>query len=148
MKINVGKNDICYTCAYGKEEFCAADVDDIFFDDTGNISDCRCYKAKEAKPKRKRFVKPTVEEIAEYISERGYTHTNPEAVFDHYESVGWMVGKSPMKDWKKAVNNWERRQVGYEKEKLSKLGRDKMQCQPTYDLSKIDKETMWNTEIK
>jgi len=30
--------------------------------------------------------------------------------WDHYEANGWVVGKTPMKDWKAACRNWSRRQ--------------------------------------
>ena len=55
----------------------------------------------------KRFIKPTVEEVAEYVREKGY-HFSPEAFVDHYDSNGWMVGKNHMKDWKSTCRNWER----------------------------------------
>ena len=66
------------------------------------------YSLESDKPKNKRFKPPTVEEVAAYIREKGY-HINAEAFIDHYESNGWMVGKSHMKDWKATVRNWERR---------------------------------------
>ena len=56
---------------------------------------------------RKCFIKPTVEEVREYCQERGNT-VDPETFVNFYESKGWVVGKSPMKDWKAAVRNWER----------------------------------------
>lgn len=56
---------------------------------------------------RKRFIKPTVEEVREYCQERGNT-VDPNTFVNFYESKGWVVGKSPMKDWKAAVRNWER----------------------------------------
>lgn len=56
---------------------------------------------------RSRFVKPTLEEIQDYCLERG-NKVDPERFFDYYESKGWLVGKSKMKDWKAAVRNWER----------------------------------------
>ena len=31
---------------------------------------------------------------------------------DYYESKGWLVGRSKMKDWRAAVRNWERRERG------------------------------------
>lgn len=55
---------------------------------------------------RKRFIKPTVEEVREYCRERGNT-VDPNTFVNFYESKGWVVGKSPMKDWKAAVRNWE-----------------------------------------
>lgn len=28
--------------------------------------------------------------------------------YDYYESNGWRVGKTPMKDWQAAIRNWVR----------------------------------------
>lgn len=57
---------------------------------------------------RERFRKPTVEEVAEYCRECG-NGIDAEQFCAFYESKGWMVGKSPMKDWRAAVRTWERR---------------------------------------
>lgn len=57
--------------------------------------------------KRTKFVRPTIEEVAEYCRERG-NNINPQGFIDHYESNGWKVGKTPMQDWKAAVRTWER----------------------------------------
>ena len=54
-----------------------------------------------------RFVKPKVEEIESYCKERNNS-VDAQQFFDYYESKGWKVGKSPMKDWKSAVRTWER----------------------------------------
>ena len=54
----------------------------------------------------KRFVKPTLAQVAEYCRDRG-NNVNPERWYAHYESNGWKVGKSPMKDWQAAVRTWE-----------------------------------------
>jgi hypothetical protein len=54
---------------------------------------------------RKRFVPPTVEEVREYVREKGYS-VDPETFVDFYASKGWVVGKSPMKDWRAAVRTW------------------------------------------
>lgn len=56
---------------------------------------------------RKKFVKPTVEEVREYCLERK-NNVNPEKFVDFYESKDWFVGKNKMKDWKAAVRTWER----------------------------------------
>lgn len=60
------------------------------------------------KPKRKNFVKPTVEEIAAYCSERK-NGIDAQAFFDFYESKGWKVGAVKMKDWRASVRTWEQR---------------------------------------
>ena len=58
---------------------------------------------------RKKFTKPTLEEVTEYCKIRQNT-INPMAFIDHYESNGWKVGKNAMKDWQAAVRTWERHQ--------------------------------------
>ena len=60
---------------------------------------------QQEKPKRKNFVKPTVEEIAAFCKEKNI-NINVNKFFLHYESNGWHVGKTPMKSWKAAVQKW------------------------------------------
>ena len=57
--------------------------------------------------KSDKFIKPTVEQIKQYCLKRK-NKVDPEKFFDYYESKGWKVGKSSMKDWQAAVRNWER----------------------------------------
>lgn len=52
------------------------------------------------------FKKPTIDQISEYCLERK-NKVSPERFFNHYESNGWMVGKTKMKNWKAAIRNWE-----------------------------------------
>ena len=56
------------------------------------------------------FKAPGVEEVYSYCKERGNT-VDAEAFIDYYSSIGWMVGKNPMRDWKAAVRSWEKRHV-------------------------------------
>jgi hypothetical protein len=56
-----------------------------------------------------RFQKPSLEEIREYCISRG-NQVDPEQFFNFYESKGWMVGRSHMKDWKASVRTWEKRE--------------------------------------
>jgi hypothetical protein len=60
----------------------------------------------------KRFVKPELPELIAYMQSQGLSSPEEEAAtfFDRYEAGGWMVGKSPMKDWQAAVRNWKRNQ--------------------------------------
>ena len=60
------------------------------------------------KPKRKNFVKPTVEEIAAYCKEKNY-NINAQQFFNYYESNGWKIGRNAMKSWQAAVQNWNMR---------------------------------------
>ena len=55
----------------------------------------------------KRFAPPTLEEVKEYCSERN-NNVDPETFINFYESKGWYVGKTKMKDWKACVRTWER----------------------------------------
>ena len=64
--------------------------------------------APQQEGKAKRFTRPSVEEVRAYCSERGNA-VNAESFVDFYESKGWKVGNSPMKDWRAAVRTWEKR---------------------------------------
>lgn len=76
----------------------------------------------DTKPiKRKHFVKPTVEEIEKYCWEKGYDMVNAGYFFDYYESKGWLVGKTPMKDWKAAVRNWAKNEKEWKPKKEEKV---------------------------
>lgn len=60
----------------------------------------------------KKFIIPTVTEVAEYMNYLKIPDfLNEGAKFvDTYNTCGWVVGKTckPMKDWKSAVSNWKR----------------------------------------
>jgi len=56
----------------------------------------------------KRFLKPNIEELKKYFTEKGDV-SQAEIFFDYYESKGWKVGNASMKCWKSAVRNWMRR---------------------------------------
>lgn len=72
---------------------------------------------KESNTKRYVFIKPAIEDIEDYINEKGY-RVDAHKFYDYYESNGWKVGKNPMKDWKAAIRNWARND--YDKPKESK----------------------------
>ena len=58
---------------------------------------------------RTRFVPPDVSMVRDYCRQQGY-EMDAQRFVDYYTSVGWKVGKSPMKDWKAAVRNWHRKE--------------------------------------
>ena len=70
-------------------------------------------KEKDKKKDGARFAPPSVDEVQEYIREKGYS-VDAEEFYAHYESNGWIVGKTPMKNWKAAVVTWQKR---HEKDK-------------------------------
>lgn len=52
-------------------------------------------------------VTPSLSEIRDYCTERN-SNIDPEEFYDFYSSKGWLIGKTPMKDWKAAFRGWER----------------------------------------
>jgi hypothetical protein len=58
--------------------------------------------------KSKKFEKPTEKEAVEYFIEKGSDKEEGKSFWNFYESKGWVVGKSPMKNWHSAVSNWLR----------------------------------------
>ena len=57
--------------------------------------------------KKKKFEKPTLEEVSAYCKERN-NGIDAEAFIAFYESKGWLIGKTPMKSWKSAIITWEK----------------------------------------
>ncbi|MBR6987175.1 MAG: phage replisome organizer N-terminal domain-containing protein [Clostridiales bacterium] len=72
----------------------------------------------ENRGKAKRFTPPSLEDVRSYCQERK-NNVDAERFVSYYESVGWKVGKNPMKDWKACVRTWEQRdkQTAQEKKK-------------------------------
>lgn len=70
--------------------------------------DISSFHSDISKESTKRFLKPTVEEIRSYCRERN-NGVDAEKFFDFYEAKGWVIGKSPMKDWKATVRTWEQK---------------------------------------
>ena len=93
---------------------------------------------------KERFKKPSLEEVSDYCKERN-NGINPQTFIDFYESKGWLVGKSPMKDWKACIRTWERNRTEIKQdivpswfEKQNEL--DKMSTQDEEDLDTILEE--------
>lgn len=49
---------------------------------------------------------PTQEEVEAFIQEEELD-ADPEAFWNYYESIGWVVGGKPMKNWKAACRKWK-----------------------------------------
>ena len=56
------------------------------------------------------MTKPTPAEVKEYAKTIDFD-LDGEGFVDFYQSKGWLVGKSPMKDWQAAVRTWKRKDV-------------------------------------
>lgn len=64
------------------------------------------YKGADEPRKPTKFSRPSLEEVKAYCAER-HNNVDPQRFIDHYDAVGWKVGKAPMKDWRAAVRTWE-----------------------------------------
>ena len=56
-------------------------------------------------PAHKKFVPPTVQEVAGYCQEKRYA-VDAERFVSYYEAIGWKVGRNPMKSWQATVRTW------------------------------------------
>ena len=72
-------------------------ADSVIVSVSGSVTD---------KKEIKGFVKPTIEQLKEYMTEQGMNDI-AENWLNHYEANGWMVGKNKMKDWKASVRTWK-----------------------------------------
>jgi hypothetical protein len=75
-----------------------------------NQSNIKIDFLEDKKTNTKKFIKPTVEEVALYCNERK-NKVNPDRFVNFYESNGWRVGKNPMRDWRSAVRTWEQNNI-------------------------------------
>ena len=50
---------------------------------------------------------PSLQEITDYCNER-QNGIDPEEFYDFYTSKGWLIGKTPMKDWRACIRTWEK----------------------------------------
>ena len=73
-----------------------------------NVDD-NVYDNKKENNKRKNFIKPILVEVQKYCEERK-NGIHAEKFVDYYDSIGWLVGKKPMKDWKACVRTWEKKE--------------------------------------
>ena len=78
---------------------------DNTYQETDNISSLRSDISSSKKPRMK--IPPDINEVKAYCMERN-NGIDAEQFYDFYETKGWMIGKSKMKDWKACVRTWER----------------------------------------
>lgn len=58
--------------------------------------------------KNNNIVPPTLDMVRDYCNER-CNGISAESFIDFYESKGWLVGKTKMKDWQAAIRTWEQK---------------------------------------
>lgn len=62
-------------------------------------------KNEKEPPKGGRMAPPSVGDVSTFVLENGL-QVDAQRFVDYYESVGWMVGKQPMKDWRAVCRRW------------------------------------------
>lgn len=60
-----------------------------------------------------KFIKPTFQEVADYVKAEGLTTVDPADFIDTYEANGWKIRKDlkPMSSWQAAARRWHRDNV-------------------------------------
>lgn len=97
----------------------------------------------EPSKRPKRFSPPTVLQVQEYCKEKGYA-VDAERFVDFYESKGWKVGNTPMKDWQAAVRTWAKKEggnsngIGMEQRSAKAGGYDPRTDPPGFAFMEID----------
>lgn len=64
------------------------------------------------------FTPPTLEEVQNYIAEKGYK-VDAEKWWNYYDAKDWYIGKNKMVKWKSAVATWNTR--NYDEERKAKI---------------------------
>jgi hypothetical protein len=77
--------------------------------------------------KTTRFIKPTKDEVFEYMVEKEFPFAKMESdkFINFFESKGWKVGKNPMVSWRSAVSNWIN--YYYERNKINTPKKSKLE---------------------
>lgn len=83
-----------------------------------NLNDTQTENPKSPKnPKGEKFTPPTVDQVAEYIAEKGY-QLDAEAFIAGYQRQGWKLKNGrPVTCWKSCLTTWEKNRQKWEREK-------------------------------
>jgi hypothetical protein len=85
-------------------------LDEMRIDKKSVIDSSKIETAVSEPPKKRGFVKPTIDEIYDYCFKKHY-FIDPDRFFHYYESKGWMVGTNKMTNWKSALSGWALREM-------------------------------------
>lgn len=75
-------------------------------------------KEKNIKKRKGSQIPPTLQEVKDYCEERN-NGIDPQEFIDFYTSKGWVIGKSPMKDWQAAIRTWEQKRKTEQPKKVN-----------------------------
>lgn len=90
----------------------------------------------------KKFIPPSVDEVRAYCQERN-NKVDAQSFVDFYESKGWYVGKTKMKDWKAAIRTWEKSDNQKAKSDKNKFNNFK---QRDYAFDELEKKLLANNK--
>jgi hypothetical protein len=74
----------------------------------------RTTKKSEASP-RARFVLPTLAEAKAEAVKNGMPESEGASFIDHHEAKGWIIGRSPMRNWQAAMRTWGKNYLRFNK---------------------------------
>jgi hypothetical protein len=95
------------TISYQSGKICRAELQDLPTTYNQLLNKSISNDIDDSNKRKAKFVKPTIEEIRCFCEERN-NGIDADEFFNFYESKGWVIGKSPMKDWKACIRTWER----------------------------------------
>lgn len=96
------------------------------------------------KRKRTPFIKPTLEELQEYIESNNYSFVDAIAFMNYYDDHDWMCNKAPMRNWKNAVYAWNKNQKCWREEKAAPKNDKNSFMQNSYDFDQLEKDLVRN----
>jgi predicted phage replisome organizer len=99
--------------------------------------------SKKTKQERN-IIPPTLEMVQAYCRSRG-NNIDAQAFIDFYDSKGWVIGKSRMKDWQAAIRTWER---GDRKPKSQHSMSNQHMLTNDIDLDDLEKRLLANQGFK
>ena len=96
-----------------------------------NTEDIRRRNAKE-----KNQIPPSIEDVKKYIHDNSL-NVDASRFMDYYESNGWKVGKSKMKNWQATLRNWNRRNEA-DKPRTDEIPSYDASSNPEVDLERLE----------
>ena len=94
---------------------CPEPLDKIVLDNNTSINNINIENTKE-----KNQIPPSKDMVESYIEENRL-NVDADRFIDYYDSKGWIVGKTKMKDWQATLRNWDRRNKPEQTEKKVEL---------------------------
>ena len=73
---------------------------------TGKEQPSNTDKSNKSNKSNGRFAPPTIQEVSDYMQDKGGSKSEAEKFWYHYDSKGWKVGSTKMKNWKSAASGW------------------------------------------